>query len=704
VENQSRASNDGAARELVRLAAILRQSSDVVVVLDDAGCMTYVSPGVDRLLGWSAEDLIGRSALDLVHPDDLAVAVEGLGRTGTGPPVRLRLGAKDGSWIPVDGRSDTLAPDPDAGGIVISIRDDFDRAAIEETLRRERRFLRAILQELEAGIAAYGPDGQLQMINRAARDFFGMADRAVGADRWADEYQLFDGNGITPLADYDTPVQRALRGEVVEPVEMVVVPRVGSRRVLWTSGRPIYDEEGNRIGAVAAMHDITRQKEAEARLQHLAMHDPLTGLPNRLLLLERLGQALDNDHRQHVAVIFLDIDRFKVVNDSLGHGAGDHLLAQVGARLESTVRPTDTVARLGGDEFVVLCPNVAGRADAVRVAERIAAAVHAPCRLGEQEVRVTASIGIALCPPSSAGAGLAAPLPEALVRDADTAMYRAKDLGRARYEIFDEAARSVVVHRLEVEQQLTRAIERGWLRALYQPVFDGFSGDLTGVEALVRYEDPARGLVAPDEFISVAEDTGLITAIDSWMLIRACMDASSWPPAPSGPLRVGVNVSARQLRRPDLVDIVMAALRSSGLPPERLAVEITETALGEATPAVIATIQRLRDVGIHVGADDFGTGYSSLAHLKRFPLDFVKVDQSFVAGLGIDREDTTIVDAVIRLGHALELTVIAEGVETSEQLDMLRSFGCDSFQGFFRSPPLASEEIAGLLVSPPARR
>jgi diguanylate cyclase (GGDEF)-like protein len=470
----------------------------------------------------------------------------------------------------------------------------------------------------------------------------------------------------------------------------------GAWRWLEYSVSDLRDDPSVR-GYVVVARDVTERKNAEEELVHQALHDALTGLPNRALFLDRLGLALSRLERRPglAAVFFLDLDYFKVVNDSLGHSAGDQVLVAVAARLQQSLRDGDTAARLGGDEFAVLCDDLVDEGEALQIAERLGDAVAAePVNLAGRELVVTVSIGVAFATHSGQR-------PESLLRDADAAMYRAKDLGRARLEVFDEATRRSVVHRLEVEQELSHAIEMDWLRALYQPILDVQTGALTGVEALIRYEDPDRGLVLPEEFLAVAEDSGLITRLDTWMLNHACRDARRWRElVPDFPLRVGVNVSARQLSRPDFADEVVAALLASGLEAGQLALEITETELVDATPTAISATHRLRSMGVHVGADDFGTGYSSLAHLKRFPVDFLKVDRSFVDGLPSEHDDATIVEAVIGLGHALGLTVVAEGVETDEQLTHLQALGCDLYQGFLRSVPVTADAVLALLGAP----
>jgi diguanylate cyclase (GGDEF)-like protein len=437
------------------------------------------------------------------------------------------------------------------------------------------------------------------------------------------------------------------------------------------------------------------RKRVETELAHQALHDPLTGLPNRALFLDRLGLALLRSERRplSVAVLFLDLDRFKVINDGLGHEAGDQLLRAAADRITGVLRPEDTVARFGGDEFTILCEDLGGERDITLIAERIGAALAPAFELTHGEIFVTASIGIALATESHQS-------PDELVRDADAAMYRAKERGKARYELFDEAMHTRAVRRLDTENALHRAVERGEFRLHYQPEVDVESGQIVGVEALIRWEHPERGLVNPLEFIAVAEDTGLIVPIGNWVLEESCRQARAWrsahPDLP--PLLACVNLSARQLGRPDLVDSIARILEETGTNPGDLCLEITESVLMEDVESTLGALSALKTLGVKLSVDDFGTGYSSLSYLKRFPVSLLKVDKSFIDGLGRDTEDTAIVEAVIGLAHALGLTAVAEGVETKEQLAHLNILGCDLYQGYYFSRPRPAEELASLLA------
>lgn len=430
-----------------------------------------------------------------------------------------------------------------------------------------------------------------------------------------------------------------------------------------------------------------RAQAAEHALLHQALHDSLTGLPNRALLIDRLSQALARRERRRLeaAVLFLDVDRFKWVNDSLGHAAGDALLVTAAGRFESVLRPGDTVARFGGDEFVVLCEDLETELEALAVAERLSDVLAAPFHLKDREIRLSASIGIAL---SSSRHDT----PDALLRDADAAMYRAKEKGRERIELFDDDMRTRAVARLETESALRRGLERGELTVYYQPIIEFASGRAVGLEALVRWKHPERGLVQPSEFIPVAEETGLILGCGAAVLAEACTHVARWNERHPGrpPLAVSVNLSAHQLLSGGLGGLVAGALERSGLEPRLLCLEITETVLMADAGASRAALEGLKDLGVMLALDDFGTGYSSLAYLRGFPVDVLKIDRSFVLGLGESAQDTAIVASVIALAHALGLRAVAEGVETSEQAARLQELGCDLAQGYHWSVPLTA--------------
>ncbi|MGH2962934.1 MAG: putative bifunctional diguanylate cyclase/phosphodiesterase [Solirubrobacterales bacterium] len=460
------------------------------------------------------------------------------------------------------------------------------------------------------------------------------------------------------------------------------------------SSRRFGRDEVNFLQSIAnALASAIERRNEEEEAHHRALHDHLTGLPNRTLFEDRLGRALAEQERRgsSVAVIFLDIDYFKLVNDSLGHPAGDELLRAVAPRLKQALRPGDTVARFGGDEFGVLLEDISNERDATRVAERIAIALSPPFVVQEREHFVTASAGIAI--------GGAGQRPEALIRDADAAMYRAKERGRARYEIFDEVMRLRVAKRLRIENELRSAIDREELRVHYQPVVSLASGRIAGAEALVRWEHPQHGLLAPMEFVPIAEESGLITRVGRWVLEEACRQTVSWHRAnpDRGPVEISVNMSARQLGDRELTPVVERVLDATGLDPMCLSLELTEGVLIEETEVMIGALCDLRELGVRLVLDDFGTGFSSLASLRRLPFDAIKLDRTFVERLGAERVDNAILSAVVTLAQTLELNVIAEGIETEEQLAIVRSLGCHHVQGFYYSRPVTAPEFGRML-------
>jgi diguanylate cyclase (GGDEF)-like protein len=472
----------------------------------------------------------------------------------------------------------------------------------------------------------------------------------------------------------------------------IVLPD-GSTRWIRSQGR--IESSGTRATArmCGTAQDITDQKSADDALAHLALHDPLTGLPNRTLLIDRLDQALARLGRKQssVGVLFIDIDRFKVINDSLGHPAGDEMLIAMAHRIQDSLRPGDTLARFGGDEFAILCEDLAGEHDAVEIADRIGAAMSQPLSWGDGELVVTVSTGIAMAN---------SPLVSAvsLLRDADAAMYRAKETGRARSALFAHSMRANAVGRLDTEVALRLAIRNGELETHYQPIVELPSGKLVGMEALVRWHHPTRGLIGPDQFIGIAEETGLIVPLGEWVLRDAISQGRIWQQRPGrSDLQIAVNLSAAQINHPNLVETVAAALADTGFPPHCLQLEITESVLMRDAPATVKILEALKSLGAGLSIDDFGTGYSSLSYLKRFPVDVLKIDRSFVDGLGDDPEDSAIVHAIISLAGALNLTTVAEGVETLVQLQNLVDLDCRFAQGYHLARPAPAADLDALL-------
>jgi diguanylate cyclase (GGDEF)-like protein len=446
------------------------------------------------------------------------------------------------------------------------------------------------------------------------------------------------------------------------------------------------------LGIALSLRILQQRKRMEDRVNHMAFHDELTSLPNRLMLSQRLEQALSRQRRAgtQLAILFLDLDRFKVINDSLGHEIGDVLLRQVAERLRAQSREGDTVARMGGDEFVVLIENHENLADIATRAQRLVEQLSAPYVLGTKDCHVTVSIGISIFPADGSDA-------PALLKAADVAMYRAKDTGRNSYLFYSAAMNVHTVERLELESDLRHALERREFLLYYQPKVEVATGLITGIEALLRWKHPRRGLVSPMEFIPLAEETGLIVPIGEWVLATACAQTKAWQDQGLPNLDVAVNLSARQFADPMLLPKLTQIISDSGLDPLNLELEITESLVMSHGATVVAVLQKLKAIGVRIAIDDFGTGYSSLAYLKRFPIDTIKVDRSFIRDIPADPGDKQITRAIIAMAHSLRLRVVAEGVETAAQLKFLRNLRCDTVQGYFLHRPLPEAEVAEVL-------
>ncbi len=450
----------------------------------------------------------------------------------------------------------------------------------------------------------------------------------------------------------------------------------------------VKDARQEVVGVIGVATDITERKRAEERLLQLANYDSLTSLPNRTLFHDRLTHALAKARRQRgqVALLFLDLDRFKMINDSLGHHAGDELLKAVAQRLQQNARKGDTVARLGGDEFTVILEELTHHEDATTVARKIQDVMNRPFHIDGHEMFVTTSLGIAIFPQDGADI-------EELLKNADTAMYRAKEQGRNNYRFYTADMNAKAVEHLIMENRIRHALQRNEFILYYQPQIDLHRREITGLEALIRWHHPDLGLLYPNQFLPLAEDTGFITAIGDWVLHKACWQAAQWQRAGMAPLRIAVNLSPLQFTQPALVDSVAAALKNSGLDPGNLELEITENFLVDNVDNAIVTLRKLHELGVQLAIDDFGTGYSSLSYLKKFPLNSLKIDRSFVRDISTDEGDAAIAEAIIALAQTLRLRVMAEGVETEEQLHFLRNRGCDQAQGFLIGEPLPPEQV-----------
>jgi diguanylate cyclase (GGDEF)-like protein/PAS domain S-box-containing protein len=512
------------------------------------------------------------------------------------------------------------------------------------------------------------------------------AERILGKTRW--EF-------VSGLADSESGREHIATLEAHAPfknLEYRALDDNGEERWFCISGQPMFDEGGRFKGYRGTGSDITARKITEQRVHHVAQHDVLTGLPNRSLLQDRLGQAVAYATRSGhpVWVMLIDLDRFKFVNDSMGHKAGDVLLMTVAARLRSSLRDTDTVARLSGDEFVVILSQHEDQPLTHDIVQRVMDSVAQPVMLGPKEFFVTCSIGVAAYPSDGTP-------PDSLIEHADIAMYRAKKLGRNNFQFYTPAMNEESLERVRIESALRNALERNEFVLHYQPQVDLKTGQIVGMEALIRWKHPELGMVPPNRFIGVAEDTGLIVPIGAWVMRTACAQNKAWQDAGLGRLRVAVNLSARQFSAAELLAGIEQVLTDTGLDPSCLELELTESLfMSDVTPAV-ELLHRMKSLGIQLSIDDFGTGYSSFSYLSRFPIDVLKIDRSFVNDITIDANDAAIVASIIALAHNLRLSVIAEGVETAEQLDYLRHQGCDEMQGYYFSRPLPTHEFEQLL-------
>jgi len=693
-ERDLRRSRSEIGQREARFRTLVEHASDIIAVSDLGGALRYVSPSFERILGYPKD--VSVPFTELIHPDDLSEIERRWPEAfGDAPDpscvleTELRMRDAAGRWRWFDATISDRVDDENVSGYVGNLHDITARKAAEEAARDAHESVRSAFENAPNGIAAVDPDGRILRANAALGRVLGRgADELVGTN-------VLD---LTHAEDREAAreaMQLVTEGQAHDlQLERRMIHADGHELWINATASCVTNDEGQALYLISQFEDVSERRELREQLAHAAVHDSLTGLPNRVLFMDRLDLALRRarrDNRQ-VAVLFLDLDRFKLVNDSLGHDSGDHILRQVARRLAHALRGGDTLARFGGDEFTVLS-EVQDKEQAFDIAERLVDALQAPLLLDDTEFFVSTSVGIAL---SGTGTGHGTDL----LRAADVAMYRAKKLGPGRIEVYRHEEEGGTIVRLQISNELHRALERDELELHYQPCVDLHTGTMVGMEALVRWRHPTRGLLLPGEFIPLAEESGLIVALGEWVLHEACRQTALWNARRNAAgeeearLNISVNVSARQFADPGFPRHVISALADSGIDPDKLWLEITEsTLMGQGDPTA-DLLRELRAVGLHLEIDDFGTGYSSLSYLKRLPVETLKIDRSFVEDLDVQTSnDLAIVRAIIALGDALGLSVIAEGVERQAQVTQLQSLGCYLAQGFFFGVPLPAHAL-----------
>ena len=664
--------------------ALIENATDIIVIVDERDSFTYASPSLRRL-GYGADDVAGGTLADLVFPEDLARVMASLreSRDNPGTLVEMRdfrIHRKDGSVAVLEGRLVGLRDVEGIEGVIFNGRDITVRKQAEEALRQSEERHRIVLESSPEPIVVYDMNGLVTYLNPAFTHVFG----------WTLEESLGRRMEFVPeecRAQTRDLLERAKKREVFNGVETRRLTKAGHTLDVSVSGAAFFDKEGRYLGSLATIQDITVRRRSEEEVRYLAYHDGLTGLPNRKSFYEHLEGKLAGGRRSREsswALLFLDLDKFKHVNDTLGHDAGDELLKIMAERLRGCLRKTDNLFRLGGDEFTIILNDLSEGIDVARVAGKIRREVTKPCVLKGVELSVDVSVGISVYPEDGDGV-------EIMVKNADMAMYAAKESGEG-YHFFTGEMNARAMERMQLESSLRRAVHADQFRLLYQPIVDA-GGRILGAEALLRWEHPEMGLVRPAQFIPVAEEIGAIVPIGKWVLDHASRQARAWHDKGFPWLYLSVNVSSRQFREPDFVEMVEQVLDESGLAPDSLKLELTESGVMENPEEAISKMKMLRAKGVLFAIDDFGTGYSSLNYLKRFPLDALKIDRSFVADALTNRDDREIIRTIIAMARSLGMETVAEGIETKSQHGLLSRLGCGFMQGYYFGRPMPGEEL-----------
>jgi len=633
---------------------------------------------------------------NLSLPDSQGLnTLDNIQKAAHGVPILVLAGAEEQAIATEAlrrGAKDYLLEDHiDAYSFARALRNMMERETAEEGMFTEKERAQVTLNSIGDAVLCTDTEGNITYLNIVAEQMTGWSCEDAQGERLAQVFQIVDGvtRKVSP-----NPMELAMRtNKTVElSANCVLIRRDGSESAIEDSAAPIHDRSGEIAGAVIVFHDVKMSKAITEEMVHLAQYDSLTNLPNRVLLTDRMNQTIARARRNgtRAAVIYLDLDGFKQINDSLGHDIGDKTLQSVAARLSSCVRNSDTVSRQGGDEFVVLLSEISHPEDASVMAKKILNALTLSHSLGDTSLHITLSIGLSTYPEDGADA-------ETLLKNADTAMYQAKKNGRNNYQFYTKEMNIRAIERQNVEADLGFALEREEFVLHYQPKINLATGQITGVEALVRWVHPNRGLVPPGEFIPIAEECGLIMPIGRWVLREACRQVKEWEGSGLQVVPVSVNISSLEFRSGDFVESLSAILKGTRLDPNYVELELTETVLMRRVESANAVLRALKCTGVRLAVDDFGTGYSSLSYLKRFPIDTLKIDQSFVRDISTDPDDAAIVTAIITMARSLKKRVVAEGVETEEQLRFLQAHGCEEAQGYYFSEPLNAKRFAILL-------
>ena len=679
--------NDLAAAEAIR-AALVASSANAF----DVEWVRGLSEGLERLKTKG----IAAALIELDLPDSQGLATfDSLFTAAPDLPI-LILGGDANEMLAKEavgrGAQDYILPSHlDSYSLSRALRNAIERKAVEDALFVEKERAVVTLNSIGDAVLCTDISGNITYLNLVAETMTGWCRKEAIGKPLAEVFQIVDGTTRKTARD---PMEMAVEQNrtVGLTVNCVLIRRDGFESAIEDSAAPIHDRVGRIIGAVIVFHDVSAARAMSQQMTHSAQHDVLTNLPNRILLNDRITQTVSLARRQNrpFAVLFLDLDRFKYINDSLGHAIGDQLLQSVSNRLLSAVRGSDTVSRQGGDEFLILLSEIAHPEDAATSARKILHSLGAPHSISGHELNIDASIGVSIYPEDGADA-------EALIKNADTAMYHAKESGRNNFRFFKPEMNLKAVERQSLEGSLRRAIERKEFSLHYQPEVNLNTLEITGVEALIRWQHPDHGSVSPARFVPVAEDCGLILPIGSWVLYEACRQAREWQDAGLPFQRISVNVSATELRADTFLEGIRNTLRETGLEARYLDLELTESVLMQRPESASATLQALKSIGVHIALDDFGTGYSSLSYLQQFPIDILKIDKSFVHKITANSDESSIVSAIIGMGQNLKQRVIAEGIETPQQLAFLQSRHCAEGQGYLFSPPLPATPFAHLL-------